>query len=286
MTPSSRNFTAPSGHTIHFLQSGTSSGSLIVCLHGLGGSSETFLPLLPALPTSSNIVLVDFPGFGKSALNKASRPITVTSTVLDIHSLISSIKDSAGTSNSDKIIFIGHSFGAIIALHYAAKHPDAVAGLALLGAGRAAGHIAAVRQRMLELASNVRNVGIDFAANAAAQSNFYADTLERSASPSARESVRKAVAASDPEGYAQTCEALVDLCHTDPDYSNIEAPTVFVAGDKDTISPVDRSNDLCKLMGGESWVVTVKSGHQQALEDPEGVREALIQLFAKIKDAP
>ncbi|KAK2018645.1 alpha/beta-hydrolase [Colletotrichum eremochloae] len=279
-------FTAPSGHTIHFLQSGTASGALLICLHGLGGSSETFLPLLPALPKSFNIVLVDFPGFGKSTLNKAPKPITVTDTVLDIHGLISSIKESAGTSNSEKIICIGHSFGAIIALHYAAKYPDAVAGLALLGTGRAAGHIPAVKQRMMDLASNVRNGGIDFAADAAAVSNFYPDTLERSASSSARESVRKAVAASDPEGYAQTCEALVDSSHTDPDYSTIKCATVFVAGDKDIISPVDRSTELSKLMGGESWVVTVKSGHQQALEDPEGVGEALIQLFARIKGSP
>ncbi|KAK1570129.1 Alpha/Beta hydrolase protein [Colletotrichum navitas] len=285
MTTSSY-LTAPSGHTIHFLQSGSISGGLLVCLHGLGGSTETFLPLLPALPKSFNIVLVDFPGFGKSVLGNASKPITVASTVLDIHCLISSIKESAGTSNPEKIIFIGHSFGAIIALHYAAKHPDAAAGLALLGAGRAAGHIPAVKQRMLQLASDVRNLGIDFAANAAAESNFYADRPERSASPSARESVRKAVAASDPEGYAQTCSALVDDCHTDPDYSNIKCPTVLVAGDKDMISPTDRSNELSKLMGGESWVVTVKSGHQQALEDPEGVGEALVQLFARIESSP
>ncbi|KAK1993212.1 alpha/beta-hydrolase [Colletotrichum falcatum] len=278
-------FTAPSGHSIHFLQSGTSSGALLVCLHGLGGSSETFLPLLPALPNSFNIVLVDFPGFGKSALNRSSRPITVADTASDIRSLVSSIRESAGTPDSEKTVFIGHSFGAVIALHCAAEHPGAVAGLALLGAGRAAGHIPAVRQRMLELASNVRNAGIGVAADAAAVSNFYPDTPERSASQSARETVRKAVAASDPEGYAQMCEALVDPCHTDPDYSSIKCPAVFVAGDRDVISPVDRSNDLGKLVGGGGWVVTVKSGHQQALEDPQGVGEALAKLFSRIESS-
>ncbi|GKT42964.1 monoacylglycerol lipase ABHD6 [Colletotrichum spaethianum] len=275
-------FTAPSGNTIHYLQSGTSSGPLLVCLHGLGGSSETFISILSTIPKSFNAVLVDFPGFGKSPLNQNLKPVTVAGTVSDIHSLISSIRDSAGTSNSDKITFIGHSFGAIVALHYAAEYSDVVAGLALLGPGRAAGHIPAVRQRMLELASNVRKTGIDFVADIATQSNFYVDTPERSAEPSARESVRKAVAASEPEGYAQTCEALVDLDHTDPDYGNIRCPTVFVVGDKDVISPVGRSEELSKLVGGESWVVTVKSGHQQILEDPKGVEEALMQLFPKL----
>ncbi|KZL63846.1 hydrolase or acyltransferase (alpha beta hydrolase superfamily) [Colletotrichum tofieldiae] len=285
MTTSSY-FTAPSGNKIHFLQSGSHSGPLLVCFHGLGGSNETFLPLLPSLPQSFNIILVDFPGFGKSFLNKAAKPITVTGTVSDIHCLISFVQESAGTSKPEKIICIGHSFGAIVALHYAAKYPEAVAGLALLGPGRAAGHIPAVRQRMLELASNVRSAGIGFAADAAAQSNFYGDTPERSASQSTRGSVRKAVAGSDPEGYAQTCEALVDLDHTDPDYKNIKCSTVFVAGDKDVISPVDRSMELSKLIGGESWLVTVRSGHQQVLEDTEGVGKALEELFARLEKSP
>lgn len=89
--------------------------------------------------------------------------------------------------------------------------------------------------------------------------------------------------ASDPEGYAQTCEALVSLNHQDPQYEKITCPVIFVAGDKDTISPVERSKDLSMLVGGESQVEVVKSGHQPILEDLPGVEKAIDCLFQMVK---
>jgi len=91
------------------------------------------------------------------------------------------------------------------------------------------------------------------------------------------------VGASDPEGYAQTCEALVSFDHKDPQYQTITCPTVFVVGDKDTISPVERSKDLGMLINGESQVNVVRSGHQPILEDLLGVEKAISSLFMMIK---
>ena len=91
------------------------------------------------------------------------------------------------------------------------------------------------------------------------------------------------MSASDPEGYAQTCEALVSLDHKDPEYKNITCPAVFVVGDKDMISPVERSKDLSMLINGESRVEVVRSGHQPILEDLLGVEKAISSLFQMIK---
>ncbi|KAF6843920.1 alpha beta hydrolase fold protein [Colletotrichum musicola] len=277
---SSSYFTAPSGTKTHYLQAGDPSGRLLVCLHGLGGSTETFAPLLPSLPRSYNTVLVDFQGFGKTSLADPTKKLSVAGHADDFRHLIASLETSAGERTAKSVI-VGHSLGAIVALHYAAGNPDAVAGLVLLGPGRAAGHIPAARQRMLDLAAGVREKGIGFGADAAGRSNFYEDTPEREADPAAREAVRKAVAASDPEGYAQTCEAIVDLEHLDPDYAAIRCPTVFIAGDKDMISPVSRSEELSNLVAGDSWVEVVKSGHQPILEDLEVVRRAVDKLLQK-----
>jgi pimeloyl-ACP methyl ester carboxylesterase len=120
-------------------------------------------------------------------------------------------------------------------MHYTAKAPQNVAGLFLLGPGQSAAHIPAVRQRMLDTATNARKQGIAFAAEQAAQTNFPSDD-QRPVNPEHRSLLKYTVAMSDPEGYAQTCEALVGLDHKDPDYSKIKCPTVFIAGDLDTIS--------------------------------------------------
>ncbi|KAI4664711.1 uncharacterized protein J4E79_003009 [Alternaria viburni] len=165
-----------SGTDTHYLQGGGLSGPLLVCLHGLGGSTETFSPLVPFLPQAYNIVLVDFPGFGKTPLAGSASPISVERLVADLGDLIASLQGRPNSSASSKVIIVGHSLGAIVALHYAAKQSHSVAGLLLLGPGRAAGHITAVRQRMLDLAAAVRKEGIKHAADLAAKSNFYDDS--------------------------------------------------------------------------------------------------------------
>jgi 3-oxoadipate enol-lactonase len=290
--------TTSSGSKLHYLQTGCSSGPLLLCLHGLGGSTETFIRLLPHLPSCYNIVLLDFPGFGKSPFVPKSNTVTIAGYVADLGEFIADLQELARPSQARDVIIIGHSLGAIIALQYAAQYPETIGGLALLGSGRAAGHILAARQRMYDLAEAVRTKGLDFAANVATKSNFYEATYvspkvdricadrdcrpRRVADPKAKDAVRSAVLASDPEGYAATCEAIVDLGHRDPQYERVTAPAVFVAGDLDMISPVGRSQELSLLLGGTSWVEIVRSGHQPILEDLAGVRQAIDKLVASV----
>lgn len=279
---SSSFFAAPSGTNIHFLRTGTGSGPLLVCLHGLGGSSDTFLPLLPSLSQTFDIILIDFPGFGKTRLSPQGEPLSIPQHVDDLHHLIASLQDSPGKTKGERVLLIGHSLGAIVALHYAARAPSTVRGLAVLGVVRAISHIPEARQRMLDLAANTREKGINFAADLALLSNFYQDQTGRVADPEIKLLVRCAVAASDPEAYAQTCEAMADPTHVDPDYGAIMGPTVLIVGDKDKISPVARSEGLRELLGGEAWVEVVKSGHQLILEDLDGVKHAITTLMDKI----
>ena len=176
-----RNFTSnyittSSGTKSHYLQGGDSSGPLLICLHGLGGSTETFLSLLPFLPQGFAIVLVDFQGFGKTSLANSDRRISIANHVSDLGDLVTSLQGRSGPSASSKTILVGHSLGAIIALHYCAKHPETIGGLVLIGPGRAAGRMPAVRQRMLDLAAAVRQKGIQVAVDAASVSNFYENT--------------------------------------------------------------------------------------------------------------
>jgi 3-oxoadipate enol-lactonase len=298
--PVSAYYTTTSGTQLHYLQTGSSSGPLLLCLHGLGGSSGTFTPLLPYLPPTHNIVLVDFPGFGKAPPPQAPKIVSVAGHVADVGELIATLRGTSTASHAENVVIIGHSLGAIVALQYAAQSPVSIGGLVLLGAGRAAGHIPAVRQRMRDLAAAVRVKGIAFAADIAAKSNFYDDTYvsmlrirvtinadrpcrqERIADPSARQAVKDAVLASDPEAYAQTCEAIVDLEHKDPEYEDILAPAVFVVGDRDMISPVERSHELSRRLGGTSWVEIVRGGHQPILEDIIAVKHAVDKLLGSV----
>lgn len=104
MAPTSKTFTTPQATQTHYLQSGNPEDPLIVCMHGLGGSSATFTPLLPHIPDSFSTVIVDFPGYGKTPRN-ASQSITIAGLVNDLHHLIDHLQLEAGAKRKVSTYF-------------------------------------------------------------------------------------------------------------------------------------------------------------------------------------
>ncbi|KAF5696250.1 alpha beta hydrolase fold family [Fusarium mundagurra] len=271
------SYTVPSGSTLHYLQSGNPTGVLVICLHGLGGSTATYEPLLPFIPKRFRTILVDFPGHGKSPL-PPHNTISIGDHVSHLDHLIAHLQGDDQKAVKPKLLLIGHSLGAAVAMQYAAQAPDLVAGLVLIAPIQSGAKIPPFRERMLELAANTRNHGISFAADLAVQTNFPTnDQLLINATH--RKVVRSIVASTDPEGYAQTCEAIVGLDHENPDYRKIICPALLIAGDGDIISPVARSQGLKDQLGGESSVKVVNSGHQVILEDVETVASSVLGLL-------
>lgn len=131
---------------------------------------------------------------------------------------------------------------------------------------------------MLDVAANTRKLGIDTTAEKSAASNFPTPE-QRDVPPEYIEEVRIAVAASDPEGYARTCEMIVDPSHVDPNYSKITCPTVLVAGDMDVISPTQRSESVCELLSGLNWMQIVESGHQPLISALDATTSAILKLL-------
>jgi len=186
---------------------------------------------------------------------------------------------SSSSSHDTAVLLIGHSLGAIISLHYAAQYPTEVTGLLLLGVGRSIRTIPPAQQRMRDLATTARQQGMDAVCEIAVKTNFPTD---RENQDEHIQELWKAVISCDPEAYAVSAEVVASDQHFDPDYSLIKCPAVFVAGDKDMISPPQRSIDVSNLLGGSTEVFTVTSGHQMILQDLDGVRKGLSALVARL----
>ena len=88
-------------------------GDAVVCVHGLGGSSNTFTPLMPVL-ARHRVVRIDLPGSGSS--QRAEGPLSIqryTDTVLSVCSRL----------NIARAHFVGHSMGNIVLQHVAVQSP-------------------------------------------------------------------------------------------------------------------------------------------------------------------
>jgi len=100
-------------------------GRAIICLHGWGGSAESFHEVASLLARDYRVIALDLPGFGQTdAPLEAWRLDAYVAFLFEfIHHLALS-----------KVVLCGHSFGGRVALRFAAAYPNLVSHLLLLAA--------------------------------------------------------------------------------------------------------------------------------------------------------
>ena len=98
-------------------------GKPIVLLHGVGLDHTIWLEMAQLYQDQARFVLLDLRGEGQSETGNAN------------HTLEQMAEDVLGVLNQlglDQVLLGGHSMGGYIALAFAEKHPERLAGLALI----------------------------------------------------------------------------------------------------------------------------------------------------------
>jgi pimeloyl-ACP methyl ester carboxylesterase len=107
---------------VSLLEAGT--GQPLVCIHGLGGTKISMLPLVTALSDRHRVIAIDLPGFGESV-----KPVRNRYDAPEFATAVLGVLDALGLSQVD---LLGHSLGGRIALEVALREPARVRRLALL----------------------------------------------------------------------------------------------------------------------------------------------------------
>lgn len=111
----------PAGE-IYTVQSGDG-GIPILFIHSFGGSTAHWKNQMQHLQTKT--VAMDLRGHGNSETS-AENDFAIESQMKDVEAVVNSL-------GLDKFILVGHSMGGSVAIAYAGKHPDKIAGLLLTG---------------------------------------------------------------------------------------------------------------------------------------------------------
>jgi pimeloyl-ACP methyl ester carboxylesterase len=100
-------------------------GKTVVLIHGAANDCDVWQKITGGLSAAGHAVLApDLPGHGLSRGEPLQRIEALADWIIDL-------LDAAGIRNA---VLAGHSMGALIALEAAARHPERVSRLALLGA--------------------------------------------------------------------------------------------------------------------------------------------------------
>jgi 3-oxoadipate enol-lactonase len=249
-------------------------GPAIVCVHGLGGSSNTWTPVMAALQ-GHRIVRIDLPGSGRSP---ARSPAGTGE--LNIASMADAVQAVCRALDITRAIFLGHSMGTIVCQHIATHNPALVTGLALFGplvcppdAGRA-GILARADKAATGGAAAMQEIA-DAIVGAATSKETKAQQ------PAVLALVRESVMRQTPEGYGQSCRALATAQAAA--IEEISVPTLLITGDQDGVAPAANVAAMAERIKGSEMVVLEGCGHWTTFERPQECMQQLTKFLSSSK---
>jgi len=269
-------------------------GQAIIVLHGGPDFDHTyFLPELDRLSDSFRLVYYDQRGRGRSFDVNGSEEVTVESEVADLDAVRRSVV------GVDLGAVLGHSWGGLLALEYAIRHPRNVSHLILMNTAPVS-HSGAIvlRQELARLKTPEQERTMQQITSSPAYRNgeLEADAayyrIHFGAAFHRRDLLDGLVGrlriGSSPEGivrargieqklYEQTWSGNYDLL---PRLRSVRIPTLVIHGDRDFV-PVGIAEEIASGIDGATLVVLTHCGHFAYLDQPDEVHRRVVEFVSR-----
>ena len=268
-------FVQAAGLRVHVRDTGPHAAPAILLLHGFGASLQTWDAWATRLETDFRVIRLDLPGFGLTGPDTVTRP---EGDYTDARAMVvlAALMDQLGLQHAT---VVGHSMGGRIAWTFAALRPERVERLALLApdgfasAGFAYG-VAPKVPLLLRALPYVLPTALlrpTLAAAYASPAMVTDDLVRRYRDMLLAPGVRTAIVARTGQ------QVLVDPV---PLLRRIQAPTLLLWGQQDTMIPAANAADYQQVMPGAGLAVFSGVGHLLHEEAPDASVQALRTLLA------
>lgn len=255
------------GGSLHLIDSGPTGAPVLVLLHSIATSSAMWDEQIAALSDRFRVIAVDLPGHGQSPA-LAGEP--------SMADYADAVTDALAPVFAGRAIFVGLSFGSMIAQQIGARYPDRVAGLILSnGVAYAPPPVGAAWQERIATAESegmASQVGPTMARWFT--SEFLASRPESTTDAVAR--IGQLVAATPVQGYVQAARAIAALDNRAL-LPTIAAPTLVLAGEGDTAAPTEAVATIAAAIPGAIYRV-LPGAHLVNVEHSEAYSRLLAEF--------
>jgi pimeloyl-ACP methyl ester carboxylesterase len=251
------------GVTLPYLESGARHGVPVVFVHGLSDSARSFEPVLEHLPADMHALALTLRGHGD-----ADRPRWGYGTG-ELATDVVAFLDALGLESA---VVVGHSMGAHVAQCVAARFPDRVLGVVLIGAfAPLPGH-----PLVAELDALIGPL-VDPVAEAFVR-EFQESTLARPVSAAFFAAVVEESLKVPGRVWQEAWAGMRDI-DLGPELSAISAPVRLAWGDLDTIVDRAMQDTLLGAIPNATIQVYHGAGHAPHWEDPERFAADLVDFL-------
>ncbi|KAK4542363.1 hypothetical protein LTR36_006819 [Oleoguttula mirabilis] len=258
-------FATVNSHEIHFVdtydtepQRGNGKPSILM-IHGLGSSSNYYMPIIPYL-TSYRCVALDTYG---AALSKSpGERLTLEQLAEDVVGLMDHL-------HLEKPVLVGHSMGGTMVCTIAATHPDRILGIVCIGPVNPASVNASAFQTRID---TVSRSGMEPLADSIPTSATGSETT-----PLQRALIRELIIGQDPKSYASHCRVIMDMQEPKDGFGAVTCPALILAGEEDKSAPLEGCRFIHDHLGSSRKELEVLQGvgHWHCVEAGEKVAELI-----------
>lgn len=258
-----------SASTLTYVAAG-SGAPPIICIHGIGGDSQSFAPQVKGLSGSRRVISVNLPGYGNSpALEELTFP-TLSAAILGF-------MDSQSIA---KAHLCGQSIGGMIAINTACMEPRRVVSLALIGTTSAfGGRDDAFKESFVAARIKPLDEGKTLAELA---SHFVPEITGPIASDAAIEAAIRSMAAVPEETYRSIIRCLVTFNRRD-DMASLSMPACLIAGEADTNAPSKTMARMAEAMPDAEFHIIPGAGHLVNLEAADATNAILSAFYGRLQ---
>ena len=271
------------GQRVTYLEAGAESGGpVVVLLHGLAGSSATWLPVLPALGRCAHVLAPDLLGHGQSAKPRDG------DYSLGAHA--AGVRDLLVLLGLDRATVIGHSFGGGVAMQFAYQFPELTERLVLVASGGLGREVSPALR-----AATLPGTALTLRTITGLTPRWLGQLLHRGvralpglSRPEVDEIARSLTAMADSEArdaFVQTVRGALDL--GGQRLNGVErlrrvnaAPLLLIAGANDSCIPAAHSVRAHVSSPGSRLDVFPAAGHFPHGDDPDRFTERVLDFLA------
>lgn len=246
-------------------------GTPVLWIHGYPLSRATWRRQVSELSSVGRHIAPDLRGYGES--DAPDGVYTMELLADDMCALLDAV-------NVKRAVVAGLSMGGYVALAFALKYPDRIAGLILSNTRAGADSPEAAKARN-DNADRALREGVKPVVEPMLGKLFSARTVEQK--PSLVDELRAILLSASPNGVAGALRGMAVRPDVTPRLASITAPALIVTSSDDAVIPPAESQKMAAAIKGATLVEIPGAGHLPNMEQPTAFNKAVSECLRTIR---